>query len=136
MVGGGSYKYSYQSNGMPGDGTLLHNGPGEDGIKEPSPEIREAAMGFPIGSTAAHGATDQLRNMILGGGVDANIGQWIFGALTRLRIDVDNGCASHMTSVEEDFMWTDPLAPPITVKGLMKEAIAHGGVQIQVDSAS
>ena len=33
-------------------------------------------------------------------------------------------------------MWTKPMTPPVMVKGMMKEAIAKGDVQIQVDSTS
>ena len=83
MARGGSYQYSYQKDGTPGSGMLLHEDPTGARIKEPTPEMREKAMGFKSGATSAPGATDQLRNMILGGCVDANIGRWIFGALTR-----------------------------------------------------
>ena len=120
-------------------------------------------MGFRINATVAPGATDQLRNMILGGCVDANILRWLFGALVSASRDnvigdaallceardppvytaprpdgwiVDIGCTTHITAVEKEFMWTKPITPPIMVKGLMKEAISKGGVHIQVDSTS
>ena len=83
MANGGSYQYSYQKNGTPRSGMLLHEDPSGAHIKEPTPEMREIAMGFKAGATSTPRATDQLRNMILGGCVDANISRWIFGALTR-----------------------------------------------------
>lgn len=74
MARGGSYQYSYQSDGTPGKGMLYYT---EDDdvttIKKPSPAIREVAMGFGINAIVARGAMDQLRNMILGGSLDANI---------------------------------------------------------------
>jgi hypothetical protein len=49
---------------------------------------------------------------------------------------VVSGCTTHKTAVEEDFMWTKPITPPIMVKGLMKEAVAKRNVHIQVDYTS
>ena len=76
----GSYQFSYQRDGTPGPGLLLHNGT----FKEPCP-VRELAMGFTKGATAAPGAPDSLRNMVLGACVDGNIARWIMGALQRHR---------------------------------------------------
>jgi hypothetical protein len=74
MARGGSYQFSYQADGTPGKGLLYYTDDDDvTTIREPSHAIREAAMGFRPGATAAPGATDQFRNMILGGCVGANI---------------------------------------------------------------
>ena len=48
--------------GKPGPGLLINN----NELKEPTADIREALMGFPVGDTAAPGLSEERRRHLLG----------------------------------------------------------------------
>ena len=149
----GSYAFSYQPNGAPGQGMLLHNRV----FEEPSADIREVAMGFPKGATSAPGASEQLRHLILGGCVDSNVAKWIIRAIADQRptpsppsggachisrhrdrlqhFIVDGGATSHITTNRSNLYKYEDMKP-MMVLGLMKGAIGIGNVHIEVDSMS
>ena len=64
-----SWGYSFTEDGKPGRGLLLH----DNAYQEPSPEMKELAMGYPRGSTSAIGITTSMRHKILGACQDSNI---------------------------------------------------------------
>ena len=68
-----SWAYSFTADGKAGPGLLLH----QDVLQEPCPEIKELAMGYPAGSTAAGGVTVTMRHKVLGACMDQNIAKWL-----------------------------------------------------------
>lgn len=97
-------------------------------LSEPSAEIKEAAMGLPVGSTAAPTVSVSLRHTVLGGIFDYNISAWLFQSLqahaqstpsqllpaqayltdaqvfpARDSWIIDSGATSHITAVRTDF---------------------------------
>ena len=61
-----SWAYSFTTDGKAGPGLLLHH----NVLQEPSPEIKELAMGYAIGSTNAGGVTVAMRHKVLGACMD------------------------------------------------------------------
>ena len=75
-----NWGYSFTADGKLGRGLLLHN----NTYQEPSPEIKDLAMGYPRGSTSATGITTSIRHKILGACLDFNISNWLIGASLKL----------------------------------------------------
>ena len=139
----GSWAYSFTADGGPGPGMLLHN----DVLQEPSPDIKEMAMGYPRGSTAAGGVNPSMRHKVMGACMDHNIARWLLPAARQPdkhhtserptayinyqhnshtfpdQWIVDGGATSHFSGHESDFISLEPI-PPKLVKGMNLHAIA------------
>ena len=76
MARAGSWMYSFTKDGRPGPGLLMHQG----SLQEPSPEIKELAMGYKKGTIAAEGLVASLRHKLLGACLDHNISTWLLKA--------------------------------------------------------
>ena len=87
-----SWGYSFTEDGKPGRGLLLH----DNAYQEPSPEMKELAMGYPRGSTSAIGITTSMRHKILGACLYFNILSWIIGASLKLQNSTVH--AAHLSS--------------------------------------
>lgn len=65
--------YSFREDGKPGLELLLHQGT----LQEPSPEMKELAMGYKRGTTIAEGPLTSLRRKLLGACLDHNVSTWL-----------------------------------------------------------
>ena len=62
-----------------GTGMLLHNGV----LMEPSPDVREACMGYEVGTTSGDDISPAgLRHSVLGAAIDCNLMKWIIKKIT------------------------------------------------------
>ena len=148
-----SWAYSFTADGKAGPGLLLHH----DVLQEPCPEIKELAMGYTIGSTAAGGVTVAMRHKVLGACMDQNIARWLLRSISqpttpqcnlsltpavyqphphdRLQFPdtwiVDGGATSHFTGHRSDFTSFQHITPKL-VKGMNLNATAIGTVRLQV----
>ena len=68
--------YCFTKDGKPGPGLLMHQG----SLQEPSPEIKELAMGYKKGAIAVEGLLASLRHKLLGACMDHNISVWLLKA--------------------------------------------------------
>ena len=72
----GSWMYSFTTNGKVGQGLLICN----NEFQEPSPDIKEVAMRYDVGSTAIEGISTTMRHKLLGACMDLNIAKWLIQA--------------------------------------------------------
>jgi hypothetical protein len=68
--------YSFTLDGKPGPGMLIHQG----SLQEPSPDMKELAMGYKRGTTTIEGLSASIRHKLLGACMDLNISRWLIGA--------------------------------------------------------
>ena len=65
--------YSFTKDGKPGPGLLMHQG----SLQEPTPEIKELAMGYKKGTTTTEGLMASRRHKLLGACLDHDIFVWL-----------------------------------------------------------
>ena len=87
--------YSFAKDGKPGTGLLTHHGH----LQEPSPEIKELAMGYKRGAT--EGLVASLRHKLLGACLDHNISVWLLKACKDHKLD-DSALHSSAPLLSED----------------------------------
>ena len=130
-----SWAYSFTTAGKPGPGMLIH----QNVLQEPNPEIKEATMGYNIGSTAAGGVTVAMRHRVFRVCMDQNIARWLIPSVfqpipQQERLNkapmiyqkhhhnkqdipdfwiVDGGATSHFTGHRSDFMSLEPIPPKL-----------------------
>ena len=75
----GSWNFRISKNGTPGRGMLLFKGK----PMEPCAEIREAAMGMPVGHTHCEGLDAAQRLRLLGACMDHNVATWLLDKLAK-----------------------------------------------------
>ena len=152
-----SWAYSFTVDGKQGPGLLLH----QNVLREPSPEIKELAMGYDIGSTAAGGITIAMRHKVLGACMDQNIARWLLQSVIQPialqsnfnmaptvyqthhhnsqdfpdRWIVDGGATSHFTGHQPNFISLQHITPKL-VKGMNLNAVAVGTIQLQATTIS
>ena len=84
----GSWRYSIQPNGAPARSMLVkHDDDGSRTFVEPTPEMRELAMGMPMGYTDAPMVSESLRMKVLGACMDHNVASFI---VDTIRDNTDN----------------------------------------------
>ena len=144
--------YSFTKDGKPGP-DLMHQG----SLQEPSPEIKELAMGYKKGTTAAGGRMSSLRHKLLGACLDHNISVWLLKACRDHQaadsahhgsaspkseaqwfplgfLDdwiYDTGATAHFTCHRSDYLAYEDISPRL-VHGMNLYAIGTGKVKISV----
>ena len=121
-------------------------------LQEPSPEMKELAMGYKRGSTAISGLMSSARHKLLGACLDQNVAAWLISMslhyipseAANFNDDlppnsypdawiVDGGATAHFTAHRSDFAEYCTITPRL-VHGINLHAVGMGTIHLQVEA--